>query len=272
MFSSHPCSGNAVSITYSKCVFVASGIQHAKRMRSIMLWSVACLALPHSTVSHKRHDFRKAVIENKMCVLIFSTTFIRISLVVWWSELLTTNNEVPGSIPGPTMGIFPCRGRIPVVTMVWVVSIIRLKVETSVTRSYNSINSDWIHDREISSLEGPHHERQPTHQLIEKLVLWLLITEEKKKLLSEIFLFLRRTERDIVTNVRTSSWKVPVILCRFQWCLNLLERFSKNPLRNISWKSVQWGSCSIRTDEQTDGQKDRHVETNSRFSQFFKDV
>ena len=154
MFSSHPCSGNAVSITYSKCVFVASGIQHAKRMRSIMLWSVACLALPHSTVSHKRHDFRKAVIENKMCVLIFSTTFIRISLVVWWSELLTTNNEVPGSIPGPTMGIFPCRGRIPVVTMVWVVSIIRLKVETSVTRSYNSINSDWIHDREISSLEG----------------------------------------------------------------------------------------------------------------------
>jgi len=40
------------------------------------------------------------------------------------------------------MGIFPCRGRIPVVTMVWVVSIIRLKVETSVTRSYNSINSD----------------------------------------------------------------------------------------------------------------------------------
>ena len=64
------------------------------------------------------------------------------SLVVWWSELLTTKHEVPGSIPGSTMGIFPCRGRIPVVTMVWVVSRIRLKVETSVTRSHNSINSD----------------------------------------------------------------------------------------------------------------------------------
>ena len=64
------------------------------------------------------------------------------SLVVWWSELLTTNHEVPVSIPGSTMGIFPCRGRIPVVTMVWVVSRIRLKVETSVTRSHNSINSD----------------------------------------------------------------------------------------------------------------------------------
>jgi len=34
-----------------------------------------------------------------------------------------------------------------VLTMVWVVSRIRLKAETSVTRSHNSINSDWIHDR-----------------------------------------------------------------------------------------------------------------------------
>ena len=71
------------------------------------------------------------------------------SLVVWWSELLTTKHEIPGSIPGSTMGIFPCRGRIPVVTIVWVVSRFRLKVETSVTRSHNSINSDWIHDRDL---------------------------------------------------------------------------------------------------------------------------
>jgi hypothetical protein len=35
------------------------------------------------------------------------TTFLRLpSLVVWWSELLTTNDEVPASIPGSTMGIF----------------------------------------------------------------------------------------------------------------------------------------------------------------------
>ena len=73
-----------------------------------------------------------------MCILYNQRT----SLVVWWSDLLTTNYEVPGSIPGSTMGIFPCWGRIPVVTMVWVVSRIRLKVETSVTRSHNSINSD----------------------------------------------------------------------------------------------------------------------------------
>ena len=70
--------------------------------------------------------------------------------MVWWSELLTTNHEVPGSIPGSTMGIFPCRGRIPVVTMVWVVSRIRLKFETSVSTQSTMIESTT----EISSLEG----------------------------------------------------------------------------------------------------------------------
>jgi hypothetical protein len=29
------------------------------------------------------------------------------SLVVLWSEFLTTDHEVPGSNPGSTMGIFP---------------------------------------------------------------------------------------------------------------------------------------------------------------------
>ena len=35
------------------------------------------------------------------------------SLVVWWSELLTTNHEVLGSIPGSTMGIFLVEGGSP---------------------------------------------------------------------------------------------------------------------------------------------------------------
>jgi hypothetical protein len=35
------------------------------------------------------------------------------SLVVWWSQLLTTNHEVQGSIPGSTMGIFLVGGGSP---------------------------------------------------------------------------------------------------------------------------------------------------------------
>ena len=46
---------------------------------------------------------------------------------------------------------FSLWGRIPVVTMVWVVSRIRLKVETSITRSHKSINNDWIHERDLLS-------------------------------------------------------------------------------------------------------------------------
>ena len=69
---SHCCSGKAIIITYSDGVLLALGIQHSKGMSSIV-----CLSLQlFSTLSHKRHEFRKKKILNIKCVgLIFTTTF-----------------------------------------------------------------------------------------------------------------------------------------------------------------------------------------------------
>jgi len=41
----HLCSGKAISITYSECVFVTLGIQHAMRLRRFVMY-----ALPGCTI------------------------------------------------------------------------------------------------------------------------------------------------------------------------------------------------------------------------------
>ena len=62
------CCGKPVRITFSECVSVALFSLQLRRMLRIILPSVACLALPYlSTLSHKRYDFRKQVMECKTC-------------------------------------------------------------------------------------------------------------------------------------------------------------------------------------------------------------
>jgi len=60
-------------------VSVALVIQHVKHVRPIILSSVVCPALYFSTLSHKRHNFRKKKFEHTMRVLILSTFVWNIS-------------------------------------------------------------------------------------------------------------------------------------------------------------------------------------------------
>ena len=67
-----------VGFIYYECVAVDFIIQHAMCMRHTKLSSVVYLTLLNfSTLSQKRHAFRKTVIGHKMCALIFSTNFIQ---------------------------------------------------------------------------------------------------------------------------------------------------------------------------------------------------
>ena len=119
----HFCSGKAIIITYSVCVFVASVIHHAKRMRHIILSSVACLAVPY-----------------------FTTLYCHL-----WP--------------------------------VWLYHIL------------------------------PHYLKNGT-------IFWKMLLSIKglfcfsPRLLSEIFIILRRTERDVIINIRRSSCKAPAIFGR----------------------------------------------------------
>jgi hypothetical protein len=79
----HCCSAEAISITYSECVFVALDIQNALRKRGIILSPVASLVLPHfATLSHKRHDFRDFFF-NKRIMIRFSLQICHFS---FWEE------------------------------------------------------------------------------------------------------------------------------------------------------------------------------------------
>jgi len=55
------CREKGISVTYSECVYLELGTQHAIRMHLVILSSVACPSLQYfSTLSHKQYDIRKS--------------------------------------------------------------------------------------------------------------------------------------------------------------------------------------------------------------------
>jgi len=73
-----------------------------------ILSSVACPALQYfSTLSHKPHDFskKKNVTEHKMCVLIFSTNFPEIFLILRRNERDVITNVYRSACKVPVLGV-----------------------------------------------------------------------------------------------------------------------------------------------------------------------
>jgi hypothetical protein len=85
------------------------------------------------------------------------------------------------------------------------------------------------------------------------------------QLLSQTFLILRLTQRDIIITVLHVNY--PSSLSDFHQTYVFSIHFRKIIKYQILSKSVKWDpSCSTRTE----GQTDTHHEANSRFSKFFR--
>ena len=89
-------------------------------------------------------------------------------------------------------------------------------------------------------------------------------------MLSELFLIIRRVQRDIIINIHRSLSKVPVILVRIYKNLNSLERFSKNTQISNLMKVRPVGAELFHAEKQADRQTDRHDEADSHFSKFWE--
>jgi len=87
----------ALSIIYPECVILALYIQHAMRMRHIICGLSGFTVSFHT--SHKGKDFRKEVIQHKMCAFIFSTPLSETRFILRIERHMIKNIQ---KLPHPT--------------------------------------------------------------------------------------------------------------------------------------------------------------------------
>ena len=114
----------------------------------------------------------------------------------------------------------------------------------------------WSAPQYFSTLSHKQQDFLKTKKVTENYIcVWTFSTN-----LSEIFLILRRTERDMTKNVYWSSREAPVLLAHILTILGTFSTDFRKIVKNqISWKFIHWEtSCSTRTerDRQTDGRTD----------------
>ena len=82
----HCWSGKAISITQLACVFAALFIQHAIRVRHIVICDLSSSTVLFPTLSHKRHDFRKKKLLKIKCVFRISLRLSEIYFILRRTE------------------------------------------------------------------------------------------------------------------------------------------------------------------------------------------
>ena len=188
-----------------------------------MLSSVACPALLYSsTLSHKRHDFRKKIIEHKTCVLISFTTFIsNISHSTYNWARYDKNVQRCWYVLSPTRKETSYRDR-----RYWYSHILFIIINGGILVLYIYIYI-YIYKTRLASND---------------------IFSPSNKIHREV----GRAKDLSAPRYSELHVKYPLFLSDFHYILIFSTEFRKILKYQISRKSVQWEpSCSMRTNGQT---------------------